>query len=175
MRWETLAQQVWLCEPETEPDRTALKTRTVWVNERGRSRHKSKLSLCVLIKLSTIAEPEVGLKSNGLNKHYYLNRSPPLQFTTGQILGPGSDSPYETITSTTKNYWLTQCDTNPEKKAACEWVNVTPAQSPTKNNSVLLWADNIWTPVTFPWRSKSPDSRHSWNYSVLIMLLTARL
>lgn len=32
------------------------------------------------------AEPEVGLKSNGLNKHYYLYRSPPPQFTRGQML-----------------------------------------------------------------------------------------
>lgn len=58
---------------ETQPDRTALKNRTASVNERGSSRRKSKLSLGLLIKLRTIAEPEVGLKSNGLNKHHYLN------------------------------------------------------------------------------------------------------
>lgn len=79
-----------------------MKNRTVWVNESGRSRRKSELSLGLLIKLRTIAEPEVGLKSNGLNKHYYLNRSPPPQFTKGQILGLGSDSPYKTITRTIK-------------------------------------------------------------------------
>lgn len=37
---------------------------------------------------------EVGLKFNGLNKHYYLNRSPPLQFRRGQRPWSGSDLIY---------------------------------------------------------------------------------
>lgn len=85
-----MAQQVWLREPDRVPasQKGFEKQNSI---ESSRSRVKSELdnkvlSLCLLIKLRTIAEPEVGLKSNGLNKHYYLNRSPPPQFTGGQML-----------------------------------------------------------------------------------------
>lgn len=60
-------------------DRTALKNRRVWVN----GSRADELSLALLIKPRTMTEPEVGLKSNGLNKHYYLDRSPRQQFTKG--------------------------------------------------------------------------------------------
>lgn len=87
-------------QTESQPVRRALKNRTAWVNESGRSRGKSELdnkvlSLCLSIKLGTMAKPEVELRDNGLDKHYYLNRSPPPQFTRGQILWLGSDSPYK--------------------------------------------------------------------------------
>lgn len=53
---------------EYQPVRKALKTRTAWVNKSGRSRGKSELdnkvlSLCLLIKLRTMAGTEVGLGS----------------------------------------------------------------------------------------------------------------
>lgn len=93
-------------QTESQPGRRALKNSTAWVNESGRSRGKSELdnkvlSLCLSIKPRTMAKPEVGLKDNGLGKHYYLNRSPPPQFTgQGKYSRLGSDSPYKTTTTT---------------------------------------------------------------------------
>lgn len=175
---------------ESQPVRKALNTRTAWVNKSGRSRGKSELdnkvlSLCLLIKLRTMAGTEVGArKSNGLNKHHYLSRSPPAQFTGGQTLWPGSDSPYKNhynnykITlddvwwvwrkpTVEKSIRLLHCR---ERNKSCVWKSKCAAttRSLTKNNSGSLWAHNIRTPVKFPWRSKSPDSQHSSNYTMLI-------